>query len=163
MTKSKLPASIDGTAQPVADAGDAAFRLRHHIFYYFTQILALRNRRLNVELKRFGLDFARWRVMAVLNEEPGCSMQQLAEISSVDRTTLTHTLGLMQREGLIVRHERASDRRSVAVSLTPHGSKLLQDILPTVLDQTDQALAGFSPAEADILRDQLARITANLK
>src|ERR1700677_2786665 len=111
----------------------AAFRLESHVFYYFSQILARRQRALNSELRRFGLDYARWRVMAVLNEEPGCSMQRL------------------------------SDRRSIAVSLTPHGSDMLAQILPTVLAQTDLALDGFTPEEVDRLRQQLGRIVANLK
>jgi DNA-binding MarR family transcriptional regulator len=141
----------------------APFRLESHLFYYFSQILARRQRALNSELRRFGLDYARWRVMAVLNEEPGCSMQRLSDLTSVDRTTLTHTLRLMENEGLIARHERPSDRRSIAVSLTPHGADMLAQILPTVLAQTDLALDGFMAEEVDRLREQLGRIVANLK
>jgi DNA-binding MarR family transcriptional regulator len=145
-------------------AADATpFRLESHVFYYFSQILARRQRALNSELRRFGLDYARWRVMAVLNEEPGCSMQQLSDLTSVDRTTLTHTLRLMENEGLIARHERPSDRRSIAVALKPRGRDLLAQILPTVLAQTDLALVGFTPEEVDRLREQLGRIVANLK
>jgi DNA-binding MarR family transcriptional regulator len=99
----------------------------------------------------------------VLNEEPGCSMQRLSDLTSVDRTTLTHTLRLMENEGLIGRQERPSDRRSIAVSLTPHGRDMLAQILPTVLAQTDLALDGFTPEEVDRLREQLGRIVANLK
>jgi DNA-binding MarR family transcriptional regulator len=139
------------------------FRLESHVFYYFSQILARRQRALNSELRRFGLDYARWRVMAVLNEEPGPSMLRLSDLTSVDRTTLTHTLRLMENEGLIARHERPSDRRSIAVSLTPQGRDMLAQILPTVLAQTDLALDGFTPGEVDRLREQLGRIVANLK
>ena len=144
-------------------AAPAPFRLESHLFYYFSQILARRQRALNSELRRFGLNYARWRVMAVLNEEPGCSMQRLSDLTSVDRTTLTHTLRLMENEGLIARHERPSDRRSIAVSLTPRGRDMLAQILPTVLAQTDLALDGFTPEEVDRLREQLGRIVANLK
>jgi DNA-binding MarR family transcriptional regulator len=137
--------------------------LERHLFYFFTQILARRQRSLKLELRRFGLDYSRWRVMAVLNEHAGCSMQQLAELTSVDRTTLTHTLRLMEVETLIVRQARASDRRSVAVSLTPHGRKKLKRILPTVFAESERALAGFSAAEVEQLRRQLARMADNLK
>ena len=101
--------------------------------------------------------------MAVLNEEPGCSMQRLSDLTSVDRTTLTHTLRLMENEDLIVRHERPSDRRSIAVSLTARGRDMLTLILPTVLAETDRALVGFTPDEVDRLREQFGRILANLK
>jgi DNA-binding MarR family transcriptional regulator len=146
-------------------AGETAaqFRLEEHLFYYFSQILARRNRRLNVELRRFGLDYSRWRVMAVLNEQPGCSMLQLADLTSVDRTTLTHTLRLMKSEGLIARRERVSDRRSIVLSLTPRGREMLLQILPTVLEQTERALTGFESTQVDALRKQLTRIAENLK
>ena len=142
---------------------EAPFRLDQHLFYYFTQILARRQRALNLELRRFGLDYSRWRAMAVLNEYPGASMHQLAELTSVDRTTLTHTLRLMEDEALIVRRERASDRRSISISLTSQGRKKLKQILPTVLAQTERALEGFAATEVDRLRDQLARMVDNLK
>ena len=142
---------------------EAPFRLDRHLFYYFSQILARRQRALNLDLRRFGVDYSRWRVMAVLNEHAGASMQTLAELTSVDRTTLTHTLRLMETEALIVRRERASDRRSISVSLTPQGRKKLGQILPTVLAQTERALAGFTASEAEQLRRQLARMVDNLK
>ena len=139
------------------------FRLEGHIFYYFSQILARRNRALNIDLRVFGLDYQRWRVMAVLNEEAGCSMLKLADHTSVDRTTLTRTLGLMQAEGLISRRERADDRRGVAISLTSHGRTMLKQILPLVHKHTARALAGFPPSEVEALRAQLERIVENLK
>ena len=152
---------VPTTAAPTAAA--ESFRLSGHIFYYFSQIMALRNRRLNSDLRAFGLDFARWRVLAVLSDQPGCSMQQLAETTAVDRTTLTHTLRLMESEGLILREQRPTDRRSVALQLSDLGQARLEQILPTVLKQTDLALSGFSIAEAEALRGELARIVENLK
>jgi DNA-binding MarR family transcriptional regulator len=69
----------------------------------------------------------------------------------------------MENEDLIVRHERPSDRRSIAVSLTARGRDMLTLILPTVLAETDRALGDFAPEEIDRLREQLVRIVANLK
>lgn len=139
------------------------FRLDRHPFYYFSRILALRNRRLNADLRVFGLDTPRWRVLAVLNEQPGCSMQQLAEATAVDRTTLTHTLRLMEGEGLVRREPRATDRRSVSIRPTDAGTALLARILPTVLKHTDLALTGFTVEETETLRALLARMAENLQ
>src|SRR5215470_18719090 len=79
----------------------APFRLEAHIFYLFSSILAQRNRALNRELAQFGIDYPRWRVLAVLGQYAGASMLQLAELTSVDRTTLAHTVRLMVSERLI--------------------------------------------------------------
>ena len=160
VTETDRPTPKDPAALPAEAEG---FRLEDHVFFYISQILARRNRRLNQDLKPFGLDFARWRVLAVVNEHPGCSMQHLADIAAVDRTTLTHTLRLMQAEGLIRREARPSDRRSVALSLTERGAASLAGNLPTVLRQTDLALAGLSGPERRALRQLLARVSDNLR
>ena len=110
--------------------GSQAFKLEDHVFFYFSQILARRTRAINACLRRYGLDYPRWRVLAVLQEHSGATMGRLADLTSVDRTTLTRTLGLMESAGLIDRREQKSDRRSLAISLTAQGRRLFARILP---------------------------------
>jgi DNA-binding MarR family transcriptional regulator len=100
-----------------------AFRLEDHLFFHFSQILARRTRAINARLRPYGVDYARWRVLAVLQEHSGATMGRLADLTSVDRTTLTRTLGLMEKAGLVARRERKSDRRSLAISLTAKGRR----------------------------------------
>ena len=140
-----------------------AFRLEDHLFFDFSQILARRTRALNASLRPYGLDYTRWRVLAVLNEYSGATMGRLADLTSVDRTTLTRTLGLMEKAGLVVRRERESDRRSLAISLTAKGRRMFARILPLALSETARALTGFSSAEIGILRDRLKRMADNLR
>jgi DNA-binding MarR family transcriptional regulator len=138
------------------------FRLEDHVFFYFSQILARRTRAINRDLAEFALDYSRWRVMAVLHDQGACSMGRLAELSSVDRTTLTRTVGQMESEDLVSREIGAGDRRRIWLSLTPHGAELFCRILPIVLALTDRALAGFTASEAQTLRAQLRRMADNL-
>jgi DNA-binding MarR family transcriptional regulator len=140
-----------------------AFRLEDHLFFHFSQILAQRTRAINARLRPYGLDYSRWRVLAVLREHPGATMGQLADLTSVDRTTLTRTLGLMEEAGLIVRQERKTDRRSLTISLTAKGRRMFARILPLTLAETDRALIGFSSREIGTLRDRLKRMAENLK
>ena len=150
-----------------ARAGDRgaarAFRLEDHLFFHFSQILSRRTRTLNARLRPYGLDYPRWRVVAVLQEHSGATMGRLADLTSVDRTTLTRTLGLMETAGLVVRRELESDRRSLAISLTAKGRRLFARILPLTLSETDRALTGFSSEEVKFLRDRLKRMADNLK
>ena len=139
-----------------------AFKLEDHLFFYFSQILARRTRAINAQLRRFDLDYPRWRVLAVLHEHSGVTMGELADLTSVDRTTLTRTLGLMESAGLLARRERRSDRRSLAISLTGNGRRMFARILPLTLEETDRALTGFSSAEIATLRDRLKTIADNL-
>src|SRR6202041_2638716 len=144
------------------ESGPQAFKLEDHVFFYFSQILARRTRAINAQLRPLGLDYPRWRVLAVLQEHSGATMGQLADLTSVDRTTLTRTLGLMEEARLVARQERESDRRSLVISLTPKGRRMFARILPLTLAETDRALTGFSSAEIGALRDRLKRIADNL-
>ena len=145
------------------DEGAApAFKLEDHLFFYFSQVLARRTRAINARLRPYGLDYPRWRVLAVLHEHSGATMGRLADLTSADRTTLTRTLGLMENAGLIVRRERKSDRRSVAISLTAKGRQTFARILPLTLAETDRALTGFSDEEIAVLKEWLRRMADNL-
>jgi DNA-binding MarR family transcriptional regulator len=144
-------------------AADTGFSLDNHIFYLFGQIFAHRNVALNRALRQFGIDYTRWRVLAVLSERPDCSMLDLADGTAVDRTTLAYTVGNMVEEGLVRRAPRPSDRRSVVLGLTPRGNSILKKILPTVLSINDQCLSGFEQQEIRSLFAQLRRIIDNIK
>ena len=99
----------------------------------------------------------------MLQEHSGATMGELADLTSVDRTTLTRTLGLMENAELLARRERKSDRRSLAISLTANGRRMFARILPLTLAETDRALTGFSADEIGALRDRLRRMADNLK
>ena len=152
----------DKTAGAAATAAASGFRLEDHLFFYFSQILSRRTRALNMTLRAYGLDYPRWRVLAVLHEHSGATMGQVAELTSVDRTTLTYTLGLMEQEELISRRPRASDRRNLEIALSPTGRRLFAKILPLTLAETEKALAGFTPPQVQELRGALRRIADNL-
>lgn len=139
------------------------FRLEDHLFFHFSQILARRTRQINRDLAAFDLDYARWRVMAVLHDQGPCTMGRLADLSSVERTTLTRTVAQMETEGLVSRETGPGDRRRVSLALTARGAGRFDRILPIVLARTDRALAGFSDEEAKALSDQLRRMADNLK
>jgi DNA-binding MarR family transcriptional regulator len=150
-------------AQEREEGAVQAFRLEDHLFFHFSQILARRTRAINARLRPYSLDYPRWRVLAVLHEHSGATMGRLADLTSVDRTTLTRTLGLMEKTGLVVRRERESDRRSLVISLTAKGRRLFARILPLALMETDRALIGFSSEEIGTLRDRLKRMADNLR
>jgi MarR family transcriptional regulator for hemolysin len=139
------------------------FPLDRHVFFLFGQLLGFRNRALNRALRDFGLDYQRWRVLAVLNANPGCSMQQLADLTAVDRTSVTYTVKLMVQAGLVRRAARETDRRSVALSLLPAGKKLRAKILPVVLELNKRCVAGFSSSESTAILQQLQKMVDNVK
>ncbi len=140
----------------------AAFALDEHVFYLFTQIFGRRNRDLAEKLKPFRITVPKWRVLAVLNECPDCTMNRLADLTTVDRTTLTRTVDSMAAQGLVSRGADPQDGRSVRLRLTAKGADAFRLVLPSVVEQNERAVRGLSQAELDTLRGMLHRMVRNL-
>ncbi len=143
-------------------APPAGFTLDGHIFYLFTQIFGRRNRDLAAKLAPMRITVPKWRILAVLQEWPDSSMNRLAELTTVDRTTLTRTLDQMVRDGLVERREHAEDRRSLRLRLTARGADAFALVLPSVAEQNERAVAGLSVGERAALVALLHRMVRNL-
>lgn len=89
-------------------------------------------------------------------------MNELADLTTVDRTTLTRTLDRMVSENLVTRRSNAHDGRSVRLYLTPSGETAFRRVLPRVIEQNERAVQGFTAAELTELRAKLHRMIRNL-
>lgn len=138
------------------------FVLDDHIYYLFTQIVGRRNRHIAEKLKPFGVTVPKWRVLATLYARPAVTMNQLAEHTTIDRTTLTRTLDRMVRDKLVVRRTDPSDRRSVRLELTANGEQVFGRVLPLVMEDNARSFADMRPAELAQFRNILVRIVGNL-
>lgn len=139
-----------------------SFEIESHVFYLFTQILGRRNLALAEKLKPLGISVPQWRILAVLQERAGCTMNELADVSTIDRTTLTRALDRMAETGLVARRGDARDRRSVRLSLTAAGKDAFRRVLPLVIEQNERAMRGFAPDEVAGFRARLHRMVRNL-
>ena len=143
-------------------ASRRTFDLEGHIYFLFTQIFGRRNRHLGEKLAPHAITVPKWRVLAVLHERPGVTMNQLADFTTVDRTTLTRTLDQMVEDRLIERRDDARDRRAVRLHLTGHGREVFEKILPLVMDENERATQGIAPGELAQFGRTLQRMVRNL-
>jgi DNA-binding MarR family transcriptional regulator len=96
-------------------------------------------------------------LMAIAGRQP-VSMQVLAEMLGMDRTTLTATLKPLQRRGLISIHLDTSDRRSRILSLTDEGAVLLREAIP-LWKKVQQSVGRTVGSATNLeLREQLSRL-----
>jgi DNA-binding MarR family transcriptional regulator len=144
-------------------AARPAFELDQHVFFWLTQVIGARDRRLNLELKGFGLRVPEWRALAALYSRRRCTMSELAELASIDRTTLTRTVDRMQGAGWLARLSDGEDMRVTRLALTPAGERLFSRVWPTVERLNDAAVAGVPAPMVDRLRAMLAQMKANLE
>jgi DNA-binding MarR family transcriptional regulator len=140
----------------------APFDLEQHAFFWLTQVIGSRDRRLTQELRQFGLRVPEWRVLASLCARRRCSMSELADLATIDRTTLTRTVDRLEKAGWVARLNDASDLRITRLAPTASGERLFQRIWPTVERLNRVAIEGLPAGAIDKLRWTLERMKDNL-
>jgi len=88
--------------------------------------------------------------------------RQLAEQSGKSAANLTRILDRLVKKGLVRRIPDPGDRRAFVVELTPAGRDLVDEVIRLFDGYLDRVMAGISPAEEEVCRRVLHRLTANL-
>lgn len=119
--------------------------------------------RFNQDLRPHGVGVQEWRVLAVLYAHGGQRMSALADLTSIDRTTLSRLTARMENAGLLERSRAEEDGREVHVALAPRGHEMTEAILPVARHFEDVAVTGLSEDEAAHLKRLLAKVYGNLE
>jgi MarR family transcriptional regulator, organic hydroperoxide resistance regulator len=139
------------------------FELEQHPFFWLTQAIAARDRELAQGLREFGLRVPEWRALAALYAQRLCTMSELADLATIDRTTLTRTIDRMQDSGWLERRADAGDMRVTRLALTAAGRRMFERIWPTVERLNALALDGLPQSDIQALRRILQRMRQNLE
>jgi DNA-binding MarR family transcriptional regulator len=70
--------------------------------------------------------------------------------------SMAHTIGELEKEGLVERRPDSDDRRQVMVELTKAGRELLYETRRRREDWLAQAIDGLAPAEQKVLEQAIA-------
>lgn len=108
-------------------------------------------------LDELGVTYPQYLVLMLLWEEDGQSVGQLGTRLALDSGTLSPLLKRLTAAGLVTRHRRADDERSVSVRLTDAG-RALQGPACSISAEMIDALA-LNQAQFDELKAQLRLIT----
>ncbi|MDB5683420.1 MAG: MarR family protein [Sphingomonas bacterium] len=102
--------------------------------------------------REFGLSELEWRVMAQVGEHQPLSLNDLAELLSVDRGQLSRTVKAMVEKDLLTRKRRPGGP-AIVIQLSANGGDVHARML-TLANARNASLAGdISPAEiADVSR-----------
>lgn len=114
------------------------------------------------EVRPLGATLQMWRVLAALRERDARRMGDLSGTTSIEVSTLTRVVDAMEAKGLVVRRRAADDARAIVLHVTPAGRRLTQRIVPVAERYEKVALVGFSPAEAERLKEALRRLYCNM-
>ena len=102
-------------------------------YFALIEVSSLLKHTVEQQLREAGdLSYVQFQLLATLGDAPSGShrMTDLADGVVYSRSGLTYQVGLLERDGLVVRAPSADDERSVTVSLTDAGRAKLAAVFP---------------------------------
>lgn len=142
--------------------GSVGEGMDEYLFYLLTQVQSRRVRDFTPALESLGLTISLWRALSTISRLDGCLMSELAEFTTIDRTTLTRSVDQLVDLGLVERRTTPDDRRLVRVELTAHGRSVFGEAMAHLAGHNARVLDGVSPAALRTLRAELQRLLRNI-
>lgn len=141
----------------------AAARSEPSVAYLLHRLVVRIEQSANERAKPYGLKIQGVRVLRRLWLKDHQRLNDLAEATSIDPSTLSHLVKRLVRGGWLERRRSAEDDRSVIVSLSAAGRRFVADTDRIFLSYDRVALRGFSAAERARLRGALERAYRNIR
>jgi DNA-binding MarR family transcriptional regulator len=120
-------------------------------------------RAIAVALAPLDLKPAQLDVLMNLYRHPGMSQHELARKLLVGRSNITMLLPQMEKRNLLRRDGDEKDKRVLRLTLTDDGVALLMKALKVHTALIEKAMSQSTPAECDMLGDQMRRVAEVLK
>jgi DNA-binding MarR family transcriptional regulator len=108
------------------------------------------------------LSIATWRVLAVLSNNGRLRQIDIAEITSIDVSTLSRLITRLVHMGLVSRTRSAMSNREVVVELTPKAAALVVQLIPIADELQRTATQGLSKQDLIAVKRALRRMHENL-
>lgn len=104
-----------------------------------------------------------WSVLACLWKNDGVTQQDLCNLTSKDKPSMTRLIDKLERRKLVTRISSIADRRINLIQLTDAGKNLEEQATNLVQTIVDRTLSNITDEELNISRAVLKRIMVNLQ
>ncbi len=108
------------------------------------------------------LSIATWRVLAALSNNGRLRQIDIAEITSIEVSTLSRLITRLVHMGLVSRTRSAMSNREVVVELTPKATALVAQLIPIADELQRTATQGLSKQDLIAVKRALRRMHENL-
>lgn len=130
--------------------------------YLVHEVARLIKRRFEEEAKSHDITLPQWRALAQVATHDCISQRELADQIDADPMTVSGILDRLEKRGLVERYADPSDSRAKLARLTPAGEELFHTARKVGLAMYENAVAGLSPSEREVLKIGLEKMRANL-
>jgi DNA-binding MarR family transcriptional regulator len=104
------------------------------------------------------LSIASWRVLAALSNNGGLRQTDLAEMTSIDVSTLSRLITRLVRDGLVRRTRSKQDSREVTVQLTRKAETAMARLVPIAVGLQTEATRSLSKRDLATLKRVLRKM-----
>lgn len=128
-----------------------------YLAYLLAHASFLISNEFHATLARQRIPVMHWRVLASLNEG-ALSVKELADIAQCKQPTMSRVIDRMERLKLLQRTVDANDRRSIRVTATPKGMRLVRKLIRLAKEHERTVLAPLGEAEGSKLLNMLKNL-----
>jgi MarR family transcriptional regulator, transcriptional regulator for hemolysin len=120
-------------------------------------------RLLDARLRPLGFAMSHLPVLRALAEGGPLSQTDLARLARVEQPTMAEMLARMERDGLVQRQPNPEDKRGSLTSITRSARMRFPKVVGSLIDAEEEATAGFTEQEKNLLLALLTRLVENLE
>jgi DNA-binding MarR family transcriptional regulator len=129
------------------------YRAKSSIGYLVKRASALVIEGLEPALAEHGFTFTQWVVLMYLRDGLAPNAKDICVQLRHDSGAVTRVIDQLEARALVQRERSLDDRREVKLRLTDAGRRMVESLIPTVVDRLNFVLRDFSSAEvADLTR-----------
>lgn len=130
--------------------------------FLLSDVSRLMRRRFDERARSSGASVTQWRVLKILERQPGLNQGQIAEILEVEPITCCRMIDRLEESNFVERRRDPADRRAWRIHLTEHAQPVLAELHVLAAQMIEDALEGLTPTERDALMTSLNVIRSNL-
>ena len=138
------------------------YRLSNSFPYLLNRVGVRMGELFSRRIAPFGVTLPMYRVMAALWEKGDQRLSDLAEVTTIEISTLSRLIGEMKRKGLVTRSRLEDNGRTVAINLASKGRSLVEELMPIAVHFADVAVSNYSEDEVDRLKNIFREIYERL-
>ncbi|MCX7283380.1 MAG: MarR family transcriptional regulator [Novosphingobium sp.] len=133
-----------------------------NVAFLSSDVGRLFRKRFAAAARPFGVTGAQWRMLVLIQREPGINQGAVAGWLEVEPITAGRMVDRLEKLDLVERRHDPADRRQWRLHLTATATDLMQRMAPCAQAVISDAVTGFTPAEQDQLVGLLGRMRMNL-
>lgn len=114
-------------------------------------------------LKPYDLTIPMFRILSSIHDQSGQRLNQLSEATSLDMSTLSRLVGILEERGLLTRSRPEGNNRVVAISLTAPGVALTEELIDLSYQFEQAAIHSFGDEDVSWMKKSLRAVYDHLE